>query len=360
MAIKPLYEFEPEHRPLIVERHLLEKIKGRVSGPTAGAYGNVYCIAQDHGPMIAAKCPNFQKFGTREAAREGIESVLRELEKTHQAFKVPWVNRFFEVKLIHGWPFVLSRYRDGTLEDLIGNPLNWSTQDKLVTLGLVARAVRLAQKFGIAAHQDLKPGNIFFDDLAKKGVPKESTGMHFHIFVGDFGMADAFRDLGRNSGTRPYMAPEQFETIPFDPGALPMFDVFALGVIAFECFTDGEHPIGVRTSEVWPARVRKWNRKEAWRDWASIPSKTLPKNATAWPAKLDELVLSAIDADPSKRPPILDFEDGLWGILKQVDYETYSGAQKQIAHLEQFMHTEEPWPYMDDLIMQLRQTYSDS
>lgn len=359
--VPPLYEFDQDYIPLVVERHLLEKIKGQVSRPNAGAYGDVYCITQDHGPRIAAKCPGIKKFGTHEKARAGIESVLRELEKTHQAFKIPWINRFFDVKLIHGWPFVLSQYRDGTLEDLILNPLNWSIQDRLVSLALVARALRLAQKFGISAHQDLKPRNIFFDDCASKyGVPKDSAGIHFYILVADFGMADAFRDLGRNSGTRPYMAPEQFDEVPFNPAASPMFDVFALGVIAFECFSDGWHPIGVRTSEVWPARERKWNRKEIWRDWASDPSKALPRIATAWPGKLDELVLSAIDAAPSKRPSMLDFENGLWATLQEVDFKTYSGAQMQIAHQERYMHIEEPWPYMEELLMQLRQFYSDS
>ena len=188
--------------------------------------------------------------------------MLHELEKTHRIFMVPWINRFFDVQIIHGWPYILSRYRDGSLEDLIANPLAWSLQDRFASLIQIVRALRLARERGIAAHQDLKPGNVFFDDLSRKGVPNESKGMLFHMFVGDFGLADAFRDFGRNSGSRPYMAPEQFSSTPIEPAMPIAFDVFALGVITFEVFTDGTHPVGVTTADVWPWRQgipQKWN-----------------------------------------------------------------------------------------------------
>jgi hypothetical protein len=71
------------------------------------------------------------------------------------------------------------------------------------------------------------------------------------------------------------MASEQFLSDPVDPNAPTGFDIFALGVIAFECFTDGLHPIGVTTADVWPWRhgiPQKWNRKSTWREWASKPT----------------------------------------------------------------------------------------
>ena len=50
------------------------------------------------------------------------------------------------------------------------------------------------------------------------------------MFVADLGLAYAFKDFGRNTGSRPYMAPEQFSATPIDPTEPPSFDVFALGV----------------------------------------------------------------------------------------------------------------------------------
>jgi eukaryotic-like serine/threonine-protein kinase len=174
MPIMPLYKFDHELRQQIVKMHL-----GMPTGPVEGAFGEIYSIAlNDSGrTRIAAKCPRIKRFGSLEKARTGVEQVLHELEKTHRIYMVPWVNRIFDVQIIHGWPFILSRYRHGSLEDLIANPLAWSRQDRFASLIQIARGLRLAQERGIAAHQDLKPGNVFFDDWCRKGVPKTSEGM---------------------------------------------------------------------------------------------------------------------------------------------------------------------------------------
>ena len=157
--------------------------------------------------------------------------------------------------------------------------------------------LRLASERGIAAHQDLKPGNVFFDDLSRKNVPKDSTGMHFHIFVGDFGLADAFRDFGRNQGSRPYMAPEQFDVEVADPAFAPAFDVFALAVIACECFLDGRHPSGVVTRDRWPwqrGMPQKWNWELTWREWARLRDKTLPEPAARFPPGIYNILIQRL------------------------------------------------------------------
>jgi serine/threonine protein kinase len=337
MGIKPLYEFDDHRRQNIVKRHLGSWwVDGIVTGPDEGTFGEIYSVLFPEGNFprrIAAKCPRFMRFGSFERARAGIEQILHELVKAHQAFMVPWINRFFDMMIIHGWPFLLSRYRDGSLEDLIANPLTWSIQDRFASLIQIARALRLVQSRGIAAHQDLKPGNILFDDLSRKNVPKNSKGMHFHMFVTDFGLADAFRDFGRNSGSRPYMAPEQFSSVPIDPTSLPLFDIFALGVIAFECFANGQHPIGVITADVWPRRregiARKWNRESTWRDWAQKERKALPAMSDPLPKGIEDLIAAALLVDPKKRPSLEEFEDRLWEALMWYDRETHAGLKMQ-------------------------------
>lgn len=363
MSIKPLYEFDDESRRRIVKMHLEMPRGGVVTGPTEGAYGEIYSILlNDSGRIrVAAKSPRIKRFGSPEKARTGVEQVLHELEKTHRIFMVPWINRFFDVQIIHGWPFILSRYRDGSLEDLIANPLAWSLQDRFASLIQIVRALRLAGERGIAAHQDLKPGNVFFDDLSRKGVPKESKGMHFHMFVGDFGLADAFRDFGRNSGTRPYMAPEQFSSMPINPTMPTAFDVFALGVIAFEVFTDGKHPIGVATADVWPWRQgipQKWNRESTWREWAAVSDKSRRVEGSPLPTGTEDLVLASLSADPGVRPSLEDFENRLWDVLCRLDSETHAGLRMQIDYIEGLSSSDNQWPHMDERLMQLREFYS--
>lgn len=365
MTIKPLYEFDHETQQRIVRMHLEMTRGGTVTGPREGNFGEVYAIElppHTFPRLIAAKSPRIKKFGKHEKARDAVERILYELEKTHQVFTVPWINKIFDVQIIHGWPFILSRYRDGSLEDLIANPRWWSLQDRFASLIQIVRALRLAQQRGIAAHQDLKPDNVFFDDLSKKGIPKESEGMHFHIFVADFGLADAFRDFGKNSGSRPYMAPEQYSEIPINPAATPSFDVFALGVIAFEVFTDGKHPIGETTRDVWPQpapeKPNKWKHETIWRKWAQQPNKSLPDTDNRLPTGTADLILSALSPNPNARPLLEAFENQLWDALRCLDGNTCAGLRIQIEDIDSRSSSDAEWPHMEERLMQLRQFYS--
>jgi eukaryotic-like serine/threonine-protein kinase len=348
-----------------IKLHLEMRRGGTVTGPIEGAYGEVYLIkypANTFPGQAAAKCPRLKRFGSADKARAGVEQMLHELEKTHELFMVPWINRFFDVQIIYGWPFILSRYHDGTLDDLIANPLAWSTQDRFVSLIQIVRALIMAQTHGVSSHQDLKPANVFFADLTRKNMPKESKGMHFRMFVGDFGLADAFRELGRNNGSRPYMAPEQFSAGPMNPTAEAKFDIFALGVMTFECFTDGCHPIGVKTADVWPRHQgipQKWGRESTWREWAGEQDKVLPDVSTPLPAGMFDLVSSALQADPAKRPTLVEFEKKLWDALTSFDADTAFGLRQQIDDLEGQCSSEDKWPHMHKRLMQLRQFYGE-
>jgi hypothetical protein len=84
----------------------------------------------------------------------------------------------------------------------------------------IASAIDYLHERGPIVHANLKPQNIVLD---------VESGTQVHCFVSDFGVAA----LGMGSvGTPIYMAPEQYE------GELtPAVDRYALGVIAFECFT---------------------------------------------------------------------------------------------------------------------------
>jgi eukaryotic-like serine/threonine-protein kinase len=94
----------------------------------------------------------------------------------------------------------------------------------------VASALGQAHKGGFV-HRDVKPGNILF---TTEGVPK----------VTDFGIAKAVGHEQENLttpgtiiGTAAYLAPEQLEGADVDARA----DVYALGVVLYECLT-GEAP----------------------------------------------------------------------------------------------------------------------
>ncbi len=103
----------------------------------------------------------------------------------------------------------------------------------------IGRAIHAAHSAGVV-HRDLKPQNIVID-LARRPV------------VTDFGLA-LVRDAASGSvtgsgdvlGTPAYMAPEQVKAVGADVGAST--DVWALGVILYECLTLAR-PFGGPTRE---------------------------------------------------------------------------------------------------------------
>ena len=99
----------------------------------------------------------------------------------------------------------------------------------------VLSALDHAHGHGIV-HRDVKPENIL---LTRDGVVK----------VADFGLARAFAEAsislaeGTVTGTVQYLAPEQIQGEPADPRT----DLYALGVVMFECLT-GKPPFTGETS----------------------------------------------------------------------------------------------------------------
>ena len=238
-----------------------------------GAFGEVFTFERDAYPQhVVAKCPKIEKFGSNACAREALGKTVIELDKTLKYYRHPGVHRISGLELVHAWPFLISRLRKGTLADLIAEPAQWTLTSKVMSLLQIAHTLNYCRSLGLIAHQDLKPDNIFFDLAAEKYAIDRANyvGLVHEIYVADFGIADAFRDIGKNSGSYPYMAPEQHTKGLLEDGS--KIDVFALAVIAFECLSDGLHPIGERTSDVWPIRLpekpRKWGHEEVWKTWA--------------------------------------------------------------------------------------------
>jgi hypothetical protein len=119
-------------------------------------------------------------------------------------------------------PFVVMEFVKGdTLADRIAErgPLDW--REAVTVCAQVAEALAAAHDAGVV-HRDIKPGNVM---LASDGVK-----------VVDFGIAalagrEATDATGRVWGTPGYIPPEQFR----NGTALPTGDVYALGLLLYEC-----------------------------------------------------------------------------------------------------------------------------
>lgn len=127
-------------------------------------------------------------------------------------------------------------------------------------------------------HRDVKPENIL---VTREGVVK----------VADFGLARAFAEAsisqaeGTVTGTVQYLAPEQIQGDPADPRT----DLYALGVVMFECLT-GRPPFAGETSVAIAYKHLT--------DRVPPPSSVVP----TVPPALDRAVVHATEKDRANRP----------------------------------------------------------
>ena len=357
----PLYEIESEFREYIIKLHLGSDIDADVVRKLGGGFGDVYLLKRaknSHPRFLAAKCPKIEKFNSKEEANSKLGDMLREAEKTHRLFECPWVNSIIDIRIVYGWPFLISRWRDVTLSDILAYPSSWRLVDRLACLLQIVRVVRAAAKCGISAHQDIKPENIFIDCLHPRFVDL-SPSLRFQIFVGDFGLADAFLEFGNECGTRPYMAPELFEDKILEPMAGAAIDMFAVGVIAYMCFCDGLHPIYEVTSAVWTQESGisgKWNEEHMWQYWARQEDKDLALLKKNCPSALFPVILAALAADSEKRPSPEEFEAALWETLGVIDPDAYETIHVYVKTMKS-MYARNSWPYFEDRLASLRKFY---
>ena len=154
-------------------------------------------------------------------------AACRTLEEDKRTGECYLVMECVEGESLRQW--MRRRRREGAL----------TLDDALPILRQVAEALDYAHGRRVM-HRDIKPGNIM--------VCNDGT-----VTVLDFGLAAQIRSsmshvsmaYSGNSGTRPYMAPEQWEALPQD-GAV---DQYALAVVAYEMLS-GQVPFASDDAEI--------------------------------------------------------------------------------------------------------------
>ncbi len=135
-----------------------------------------------------------------------------------------------------------------------GGPMG--TEEARDVLLPLVDAVSAAHRHGIV-HRDIKPGNVFLaeDDDGARVVTLLDFGLA-KLIAKDDEAATKLTRTGTMLGTPRYMAPEQLLGEP----AVAASDIWALGVVAFECLT-GERPLEGKTLAQLVREVTRGNVK---------------------------------------------------------------------------------------------------
>jgi eukaryotic-like serine/threonine-protein kinase len=329
---------------------------GKVIAEFDGTFGTIFTLDQGRTSVpqyVIAKAPKISRDATSEQIREKILRFLHQINETYKYIHHPLIARHFEVKVCFGLPFALSRKWDLTLQDLIdGEPVKLAESLSIVIQ--LAHALGYCATRGLSAHQDLKPSNVLLDRLQRFRAPDGSISpLEHRVLICDFGMANAFRVFGKLSGSRPYMAPEQYG----EPSTLAKADVFALGVILHELVTGGFHPIGEITSDVWPdplaSKPNRWKHEDVWKKWARHATVADPGRVSS--PELVTIIKKCLEADLSDRYSSASLEVDLLEFMKSHDKEIYDNLILALSYFDDLAATGEVggWPYYDELLEQV-------
>lgn len=168
---------------------------------------------------------------------EALARFTREAQAS-AALRSPHVVQILDYGLDDGTPYMVMELLEGeTLAERLRRERRLSPEQTVRIITHVARAVSRAHEAGIV-HRDLKPENVFLVKNEESEIAKVLDFGVAKVTSATLGPQGERTRTGSLLGTPFYMSPEQAQgnkTVDFRT------DLWALGVIAFECLT-GKRP----------------------------------------------------------------------------------------------------------------------
>ena len=277
---------------------------GRCIKTTSGMCGDIYVFDQGECVVPRYVCAKIPKPVSATDATEINKRFVNELRHQLKWSEHTFVHWAFDFKEILNTPLALFRYWDGDLDSAIDSG-ELDEMHKLSIMSYICSGLSHCYNNGLICHQDLKPANIFIRDMANQYSELPSLRIYKLPLVADFGLANASFDSGVYAGTRPYMAPEQWEKSPLSSKT----DVFALGVILYELMSDGFHPVGIKLRDFWPTPLEgnsnKWTGSRPWKKWSVRDNEKINgANSRLKDSGVINLVNKMLSQNPEDRPSI--------------------------------------------------------
>ncbi|MFO0712228.1 MAG: serine/threonine-protein kinase [Sandaracinus sp.] len=238
-----------------------------------------------------------------------VEEFLASARRAAQLLH-PGIARVLDVSSDAHAPFVATEYVHGEQLSSIVRRLAPGQRP----LDLLLRVIALASEAVEHAHAGRTP--LVHASLTPQNVFVAYDG---EVRVADFGTPRAARrdddDEQRDHGGLAYWSPEQAA----DRLPSPATDVFALGILLWECITQRGLFVAPTRAETRAAVIR-----------CEVPR---PGDMTDCPAALERLVLRCLAADPRERPPSAGvLADELEDILRKRRRDTSTAALARLVH----------------------------
>ncbi|MFM4824164.1 protein kinase [Aeromonas bivalvium] len=303
---------------------LSETLKGDTVcvAKTSGMAGDIYIFDQGKNVVpryVCIKAPKLRKgISKDEIAKRFIQELENQLDYYHNSL----VNWAFNFKVVMGVPVALFRYWGSDLDKVIKCGAT-SEIEKLSLVYYICLGLTHCYENGLICHQDLKPGNIFIRDLRESLRLPPNLDVYKFAMVADFGLANAFIKHSYFEGTRPYIAPEQWNKEALSPKT----DVFALGVIFYELLSNGCHPVGIKLADYWPEPLegnsKKWLRSNDWKAWVHSGCQIKGENENV-SEEFKIFIQRMLSITPSERPDVHEVESFLLEKIKERCVDSHS------------------------------------
>jgi serine/threonine protein kinase len=321
---------------------------GKCVSVSGGMCGEIYVFDQGENAHPRYVCAKIPKVRANCSIQETNNRFVNELKKQLSYSRHMFVHWAFDFSEVLGSPVALFRYWGNDLEKLIRKPELSSKIERLSILVYVCSGLSHCYKNGLVTHQDLKPANVFLRNAKSDFRDLPDLDIYNLALIADFGMANASLESSNFNGSRPYMAPEQWDKTSLSSKT----DVFALGVILYELMSDGFHPVGIKLSDYWPLPVKgnskKWTKADVWRRWAKKPSITFEGTPPIEP-EIQSLIQKMLLVDVNGRPSIDEVKMSLLEIIKSESQESYAQLAFLVDYFEGKASTEplkDRWPYL--------------